>query len=269
MSRPCLFPVRCHLLLLLSSSLLVPVPLIAQDAQPAVTLVATGPTPAAQAISRQLLVGVQNQLRNQKKVNPRGDVLVAARSDLSQARLFDYMKANEAGASVLLDFVPEQGSGFGFAHLTVASPIAAFAPAILPAPGRGRGAGPTPDQTSRTISEYLNPSAVKPWQLENFAAFITERASGGREIRVQLWVYITPRGSMFSVGGSDPVAASDPGRSENEGFRYWVGTRPQGITTVEVSNMPNYDSARQQITVPSSPDRKYEGTVQVVLQRRP
>ena len=66
----------------------------------------------------------------------------------------------------------------------------------------------------------------------------------------------TPRGSVFSVGGSDPVVASDPGRSDTEGFRLWIGTRPQGMTTVEISNLPDYLPAQRQVILPNSSDRK-------------
>lgn len=269
MLRECRLTIR-RPLLLLSSTLLFPLPLFAQNAPLVVTLAATGPTPAAQAVSRKLLTGVQDQLRIQKKVNLKGDVLVADRTELSSARLFDYMKSNGADGSAVLDFVPDKDGGFGFAHLTVITPATASAAAAAPPAGRGAGPAPEPARTtSRAISEYLNPSAVKPWQFANFASFITERISGGREIRVLLWVYVRPRGSMFSVGGSDPVSASEPGRSDDEGFYPWVGTRPQGITTVEVSNMPNYESTRRQIDVPNNPDRKFESYMQVILQRRP
>jgi len=155
----------------------------------------------------------------------------------------------------VIDFVPEPETDFGFAHMTVVTDATQPAAAARPAPGDA-------------ISEYLNPGSVKPWQYENLAAFITARMSGGREIRVQLWLYVTPKGSAFSVGGSTPVVASDPGRFDDEGFRLWVGTRPQGTTTVEISNLPDYQPARRQMVVPDSPDRRYEQAIEVTLQRK-
>lgn len=220
----------------------------AQQPRWSVTLIATGPTTAAQEVSRQLASDLQNRLRPSDTVAVRGDIRVFPRSALNRSQLVQLAKNVEVGATAIIEFVPRAGRTTGYAHVTVAH---------------------VTQDSSDNFAQYLDKADVQIWQLDSLAAFITESVSNREHSRVELFVYVVPRGSFFTVGGSDPSRADERGRADDEGFHLWIGTRPAGITTLEIYNLPDYETARPQIQIPRSDGRPYRTTVATTLSRKP
>lgn len=232
----------------LLGAVLWPGSVVAQQPRWSVVLVATGPTAEAQDASRQVLAGVQERLRPLNTVAVRGDIRLLPRSELNRPELIRFAQTVDANATAVLEFVSRPGRTTGYAHLTVA--------------------WPAQDQAD-SFAQYLDKADVQPWQLDSLAAFITERVSGREQVRVELFIYVVPRGSYFTVGGSDPVRADESVRANNEGFKHWIGTRPAGVTTIELYNLPDYDTVRRQISVAYVDGRPYRTAVEAVLRRRP